>query len=81
MGFPKIPDGLRPIAKGLGLDGLHRYLSQTLPIWVDDVFHTDNSIQLPSLTDAQALTNSVYFSTTSNKVCYKDSSGIVHVMS
>ena len=40
----------------------------------------DGSIQPASLSDSAATNNSMYYSTTQNKMCYKDSSGTVHTM-
>jgi hypothetical protein len=41
-------------------------------------FRADGSWIPPSLSDAAAHTDSVYYSSTSNKIVYKDTSGVVH---
>ena len=45
------------------------------------VVRPDGSIGLPSLTDSAAVNGSLYFSSTTTKVTYKDSSGNLHVTS
>ncbi|MBV8382896.1 MAG: hypothetical protein JOZ63_09825 [Planctomycetaceae bacterium] len=40
----------------------------------------DGSIGLPKLTDVAATNNSLYWSSTTNKVTYKDQFGIIHIM-
>jgi len=39
---------------------------------------TDGSFKPPSLADAEAQNNSIYYSTTQSKLVYKDSGGIVN---
>jgi len=41
---------------------------------------SDGSIGLVSLADSAAANNSLYYSTTSSKLCYKDSSGSLHTL-
>ena len=41
----------------------------------------DGSIALPTIADASAVNSSLYFSSTTSKLCYKDSSGGLHVTS
>ncbi len=41
----------------------------------------DGSIALPTLADSSAVNSSLYFSSTSSKLCYKDASGGLHVTS
>jgi hypothetical protein len=41
---------------------------------------TDGSMRLPQIADASAVNDSVYYSTTASKVCYKDSGGTVHAL-
>ena len=40
----------------------------------------DGSMGLASLADSAAVNNSLYYSTTSSKLCYKDSSGSLHTL-
>ena len=40
----------------------------------------DGSIGLPTLTDTAAVKNSLYYSSTTSKLCYKDSSGNLHAV-
>jgi hypothetical protein len=40
----------------------------------------DGSIGLPTLTDSAAVNNSLYYSSTTSKLCYKDSSGNLHAV-
>ena len=40
----------------------------------------DGSIGLPTLTDSAAVNNSLYYSSTTSKLCYKDSSGSLHAV-
>jgi len=41
---------------------------------------SDGSMGLASLADSAATNNSLYYSTTSSKLCYKDSSGALHTL-
>jgi len=41
---------------------------------------SDGSMGLSSLADSAATNNSLYYSTTSSKLCYKDSSGALHTL-
>jgi hypothetical protein len=42
--------------------------------------HADGSIGLPSLADSAAANNSLYFSSSTNKLTYKDGSGTLHAV-
>ncbi len=40
----------------------------------------DKAFYPPTISDANSNPNSIYFSSTSNKLVYKDSSGVVHAL-
>ena len=44
---------------------------------LDNLLHPNGGIKVESLSDADAKPNSIYFSTTSNKLSYKNASGTV----
>jgi hypothetical protein len=62
--------------------------SQTAPLskWVNSsqvqlvAVNADGSIALATLTDAAAANNALYFSSTTNKLSYKDPSGTIHAI-
>lgn len=40
----------------------------------------DGSLEMPSIADADAVNNSLYFSTTQSKLVYKDAGGVVNAL-
>jgi len=78
MAFPNVPDGIRPAMEKVGLIALFLWLAQDFTSWVSKWIWPDNSFKLPSLADSVANNNSVYYSTTANKMVYKDNNGVVH---
>ena len=70
---------------GLVVDGLS---SQTADLqeWRNSTptvltrIRADGSIALPTLADSSAVNSSLYFSSTTSKLCYKDSSGTLHAV-
>jgi hypothetical protein len=42
------------------------------------LIRNDGSLEMPSIADADAVNNSIYFSTTQSKLVYKDSGGVVN---
>lgn len=44
------------------------------------VYNTTTAYQPPPLKDADATSNSIYYSTDSNKLSYKDPSGVSHTL-
>ena len=45
------------------------------------VIRPDGSVGLPTLADSAAVNSSLYFSSSTSKLCYKDSTGGLHVTS
>ncbi len=78
MGFPRLGDGIRNRMAQLGIDSVHRYLTQDLWPWVNKLFRADNSLILPRIYNADADNDSIYYSLDSNKPVYKDDVGVVH---
>lgn len=76
MGFPK--PNLRGLLEPKGLGPLAQWLEQSLVGWVNSIFNPDNSIKPAHLSDAAAITDSIYYSTTTNLLSYKDPAGVIH---
>jgi|694.fasta_scaffold22601_4 hypothetical protein len=80
--------GLGPIVGGLGARGnlgLYVYTgssTRTLGAEIKHnlVFEPKGGVQLASITDASAANSTLYFSTTANKVVWKDSGGTVNAL-
>lgn len=77
MAFPAFPNLISQFSK-LGLAAAYRWFTQDFPSYMARVFNQDNSLKPAHLSDAEAQADSVYYSTTASKVCYKDSSGVIH---
>lgn len=78
MGFPKPPDGIRGIMRGLGIEALHQYLSQTIYPIFSGMLDSDGTFIPKSMADANAKNNRIYFSTDAGVLVYKGSDGTVH---
>lgn len=79
MAMPQWSNGIREILTRLGLKMLTDWFND-FNTYMTGLFNTDNSYTPPRLTDASAPNNAVYYSTTTNKLTYKDSNGTVHAL-
>jgi hypothetical protein len=73
MALPEIPPGLRTFFPDAFWQWWNAFKS-----WVGTWSNPDASIKTVSMLDGIAPNNSIYFSLTSSKLVYKDSSGTVH---
>ena len=79
MGMPLWSNGIReiltkpPLNLKMLVDWFNDFSS-----WVNTWSQLDGSSKPVSLADGNANNNSVYYSTTSNKLVYKDNTGTVH---
>lgn len=79
MKFPELQPALRTVFIGLGLGAFWNWY-QDFKSWANSWLWPDGSFRPQSSTDSTASNNSIYFSTTQNKLVYKDGSGVVRVL-
>lgn len=79
MAMPLWSNGIREILTKppLGLKMLVDWFND-FTAWISTWSNPDGSSRPVSLTDAEASNNSVYYSTTANKLVYKDNTGTVN---
>lgn len=79
MGMPLWNNAIREILTKLGLKPLVDWFN-SFDNYMSGLFNTDNSLKPPWMADTSAPNDSMYYSTTTSKLTYKDSSGTVHAL-
>lgn len=79
MAMPLWSNGIRELLTKMGLKMLVDWFND-FNTYMTGLFNTDNSWKPPWLTDSAAPNDSVYYSTTTSKLTYKDSGGTTHAL-
>ena len=77
MPFPTFPNLITQF-RSAGIESAYRWFSTDLPNYIKGIINEDGSVKPAHLSDTEAKNDSIYYSTTTNLLSFKDPSGAVH---